>query len=201
MVHAEKTITGVETKVLKRIRLRAGLNNIFRENLSQQAETRVRPFRLKNFFTYKRNKVKLDPFHMCFTISLCVSLFHYKISLLFFRFFLLIFASNFSLRFAVVIFAWKQNKGKQNSSLFFAFFRLKFFALLPFSNFCFEAKQSKAKFKYFFSLFFRFFAFFAFFAFFFAFFHLIIVTLRFFCLIFAYFTFIFASDFWCVALK
>jgi hypothetical protein len=31
---------------------------------------RVRPFHLKNFFAYKRNKVKLDPFHMCFTISL-----------------------------------------------------------------------------------------------------------------------------------
>ncbi len=35
----------------------------------------------------------------------CVSLFHYKISLLFFRFFSLIFASNFSLRFPSVIFA------------------------------------------------------------------------------------------------
>ncbi len=31
---------------------------------------RVRPFRLKIFFTYKRNKANLDPFHMCFTISL-----------------------------------------------------------------------------------------------------------------------------------
>ncbi len=31
---------------------------------------RVRPFRLQNFFAYKRNKANLDPFHMCFTISL-----------------------------------------------------------------------------------------------------------------------------------
>jgi hypothetical protein len=31
---------------------------------------RVRPFRLKIFFAYKRNKADLDPFHMCFTISL-----------------------------------------------------------------------------------------------------------------------------------
>jgi hypothetical protein len=31
---------------------------------------RVCPFRLKIFFAYKRNKAKLDPFHMCFTISL-----------------------------------------------------------------------------------------------------------------------------------
>jgi len=29
---------------------------------------RVSPFRLKNFFAYKRNKANLDPFHMCFTI-------------------------------------------------------------------------------------------------------------------------------------
>jgi hypothetical protein len=31
---------------------------------------RVSPFRLKNLFAYKRNKANLDPFHMCFTISL-----------------------------------------------------------------------------------------------------------------------------------
>ncbi len=43
---------------------------------------------------------------------------------------------------------------------FFAFFRFKFFASLRFSHFCFEAKQSKAKFKsIFFSLFFAFVAF------------------------------------------
>jgi hypothetical protein len=27
-------------------------------------------FRLKIYFAYKRNKANLDPFHMCFTISL-----------------------------------------------------------------------------------------------------------------------------------
>jgi hypothetical protein len=32
--------------------------------------SRVRPFRFKIFFAYKRNKANLDPFHMCFTISL-----------------------------------------------------------------------------------------------------------------------------------
>ncbi len=30
----------------------------------------VSPCRLKIFFAYKRNKANLDPFHMCFTISL-----------------------------------------------------------------------------------------------------------------------------------
>ncbi len=67
----------------------------------------------------------------------CVSLFHYKISLLFFCFFSLIFASNFSLRFAKVIFALKLNKVKQNSSLlfcFFCFFSL-FFVYFVFSLF------------------------------------------------------------------
>ena len=63
----------------------------------------------------------------------CVSLFHYEISLLFFRFFSLIFASNFSLRFTWVLFASKRNKAKQNSSLFFHFFRFfsLFFAIFP----------------------------------------------------------------------
>ncbi len=117
----------------------------------------------------------------------CVSLFHYKISLLFFRFFSLIFASNFSLHFTWVIFASKRNKAKRNSSLFFRFFH--FFSLF-FAFFCFfcffsrfsalndslhfEGKQSKAKFKsifrffrffpHFFSLFSLFFAFFRFFS-------------------------------------
>ncbi len=118
----------------------------------------------------------------------CVSLFHYKISLLFFRFFLLLFASNFSLRSTLVIFASKWNKAKRNSSIFFCFFfaflhffslffaflafflaffcffRFKFFALLRFSDFCFKVKQSEAKFKSFFSLFSLFFPFFRFFS-------------------------------------
>ena len=79
-------------------------------------------------------------------------------------------------------------------SAFFAFFRLfrfKCFALLRFSDFCFEVKQSEAEFK----------PFFRFFHFFFAFFHLIFVSLQFFRLFFAYFTFIFASDFWCFTSK
>jgi hypothetical protein len=79
------------------------------------------------------------------------------------------FASNFSLRFDLVIFASKRNKAKRNSSLFFRYFR--FFSL--------------------FSLFFVFFAFF----------RLIFVSLQIFRLIFAYFTFVFASDFWCFTSK
>jgi hypothetical protein len=62
--------------------------------------SRVRPFCLKKYFAYNRNKAKLDPFLMC-------SLVHYKISLLLFRFFSLIFASNFSLHFDLVIFTSK----------------------------------------------------------------------------------------------
>ncbi len=122
----------------------------------------------------------------------------------------------FSLRSTLVVFASKWNKAKRNSSLFFRFFslfcffftffrifftffrffRFTFFALLRFSDFCFEVKQSEAKFKYFFSLFSLFSLFFAFFHFFWAFFRLIFVSLRFFRLIFAYVTFILASDFW-----
>jgi hypothetical protein len=50
---------------------------------------------------------------------------------------------------------------------FFAYFRVKFFASLHLSNFRFEAKQSEAKFKSIFSLFFIFFSlFFAMFRFF-----------------------------------
>ncbi len=74
--------------------------------------------------------------------------------------------------------------------LFFTFFRFKFFASLRFSNFCFEAKQSKAKFKPIFSLFSLFFTFFHFFLLFFHFF-------RFFSLFFHFFSlnFCFASIF------
>ncbi len=152
----------------------------------------------------------------------CVSLFHYKISLLFFRFFSLLFTSNFSLRFTWVIFASKQNKAKRNSSLFFRFFHffslffaffrifllfLLFFALnfsLCFDLVIFASKRNKAKrnsslFFCFFALFFHFFSLFLLF---FTFFRLIFVSkLGFFHLIFAYFTFVFASDFWCFATK
>jgi hypothetical protein len=87
---------------------------------------RVSPFRKKKFFAYKRNKANLIRFT-------CVSLFHYKISILFFRFFSLFslffafsrffrfFCFKFSLRFDLVIFALKRNKA------FFTFFR--FFSL------------------------------------------------------------------------
>jgi hypothetical protein len=75
---------------------------------------------------------------------------------------------------------------------FFASFCFKFFASLHFSNFRFEAKQSKAKFKsifllfftffHYFSHFFNFFFFFCFFSLFrfFHFFHLIFILLQFF---------------------
>jgi hypothetical protein len=87
---------------------------------------RVRPFCLKFFLLIseiKRNWIRFT----------CVSLVHYDISLLFCRFFLLIFASNFLLRFTVVIFASKRNKGKRNSSLFFRFFLafFRFFRFFP----------------------------------------------------------------------
>ncbi len=35
-----------------------------------EAGIRVRPFCLKIFFAYLRNKANLDPFHMCFACSL-----------------------------------------------------------------------------------------------------------------------------------
>ncbi len=105
---------------------------------------------------------------------------------------------------------------------FLASFRFQFFALLHFSNFRFEVKQSEAKFKSIFSLFFAFFTFFHFFSLvllfllFFALnfllrFDLVIFAWkrnkakqnlsRFFRLIFTYFTFVFASDFLCFASK
>ncbi len=85
----------------------------------------MRPFRLKNFSLVSEIKQNWIRFT-------CVSLFHYK-----FHFSSLIFASNFSLRFTLVIFASKWNKAIRNSSpfflfsffsLFFAFFR--FFRLI-----------------------------------------------------------------------
>ncbi len=87
---------------------------------------RVSPFRKKIFSLLS----EIKRIWIRFT---CVSLFHYKISLLFFRFFLLIFTSNFSLRFTWVIFTSKRNKAKRNSSLFFRFFSLFFAIFLIFS--------------------------------------------------------------------
>ena len=136
---------------------------------------RVSPFRLKKIFAYKRNKANLDPFHMCFTISLLIftSLFSLLFAYFRFKFFASLHLSNFC-------FEGKQSEAKFKSifrffSLFFAIFsifsnlfRFKFFASRRFSNFCFEANKAKRNS----SLFFRFFAFFHFFSHFFAFFSL-----------------------------
>jgi hypothetical protein len=132
----------------------------------------------------------------------CVSLFHYKISLLFFRLFSLTFASNFSLHFTrseIQVYFFAFFHFFRYFLHFFAIFRI-FFASLRFSNFCFEAKQSEAKFKSIFSFFLLFSLFFAFFHFF----HFFSLNFRFasiFSKIFAYFTFVFASDFCCFASK
>ncbi len=133
---------------------------------------RVSPFRLKKFSLISEMK----RIWIRFT---CVSLFYYKISLLFYRFFSLIFASNVLLRITWVIFASKRNKAKRISSLFFCFLSLfsLFFAIFRyfstffrFSNFCFKAKRNSSPFFRFFSLFSTFFRFFCFFPNFFTFF-------------------------------
>ncbi len=69
-------------------------------------------------------------------------------------------------------------------SLLFAYFRFKFFASLHFSHFCFQVKQSEAKFKSIFLLFSLFFAIFRIFSLFF----------RIFSLIFAFFRFSFFAS-------
>ncbi len=84
-------------------------------------------FAKKNFSLISETKMRI---WIPFT---CVSQFHYKISLLFFCFLSLIFASNFSLRFTLVIFALKRNKAKRNSGLFNRFFSLNFRFTLIFS--------------------------------------------------------------------
>ncbi len=91
-------------------------------------------------------------------------------------------------------------------SFFFAFFRFKFFASLRFCNFCFDIFAShKRKPLNFASI--QYFSHYSQFRFgwkkkqFYQFFRLIFVSLRFFCLIFSYFTLVFASDFWCFASK
>ncbi len=161
----------------------------------------VSPFRLKNFFTYKGNKANLDPFHMCFTISLWnfTSLFLLLFAYFRYKFFSSLHLSNFR-------FEAKQGEAKFKSiflvfSLFSLFFALNF--SLRFDLVIFASKQNKAKRNS--SIFFRFFRFFslffAFFAIFSLFLRLIFVSLRFVHIIFAYFTFVFASDFWCFASK
>jgi hypothetical protein len=58
---------------------------------------RVSPFRIKIFFAYKRNKANLDPFHMCYTISLSnfTSLFSLLFAYFLFKFFASLHLSNF----------------------------------------------------------------------------------------------------------
>jgi hypothetical protein len=147
---------------------------------------RMRPFRLQFFSLLSEIKRIL----ICFT---CVSLFHYKISLLFFRFkffaslrfsnfrfeakqseiqvyyFAFFVALKFSLRFDLVVFASKQNEGEN----FFASKEAKFniFRIISLPNFVSGEKKT------------------------------IFVSLQFFRLIFAYFTFVFSTDFWCFASK
>ncbi len=96
--------------------------------LVASVQSRVRPFRL-NFFSLIS---KIKRIWIRFT---CVLLFHYNISLLFLRFFSLIFISNFSVHFTLVIFASKRNKAKRNSSPFFRFFRFFHFLTLFFGFF------------------------------------------------------------------
>ncbi len=131
---------------------------------------RVRPFHLKNFLLIS----EIKRIWIRFT---CVSLFHYKISLLFFRFFSLIFASNFSLRFTLII----------RSEIQVYFFRFFLFFFTFFRFFCFFLLFFALTFLLRFDLVI------------FAFFRLIFISLRFFRLIFASLTFVFASDFWCFA--
>jgi hypothetical protein len=168
-------------------------------------QTRVSPFRLKNFFAYKRNKANLDPFHMCFTISLLIftSLFSLLFAYFRFKFFASLHLSNFRSEIQVNFFGFFSFF--HFFLLFFTFFRI-FFALnfsLRFDLLFFASKRTKrSEIQVYFLVFFRFFSlFFAFFCIFFTFFRLIFVSLRFFHLIFSYFTFIFASDFWCFASK
>jgi hypothetical protein len=80
----------------------------------------VSPYRLKNFFAYKRNKANLDRFT-------CVSLFHYKISLLFFRFFSLQIFRFASLEYFSLRSETKRSKIQVYFFTFFAFFH--FFSL------------------------------------------------------------------------
>jgi hypothetical protein len=72
-----------------RVRIQIRVFRLMGSGSGLMCRSRVSPFRFKKIFAYKRNKANLDPFHMCFTISLknFTSLFS------------LLFASNFLLRF------------------------------------------------------------------------------------------------------
>ncbi len=165
------------------------LTQMSSSNMDFLRGVRVRPFYLKIVFAYKWNKAKLDPFHMCFAISL------YNFTSLF-CFFSLLFAS---LHFSNFRFKVKQSEAKFMSIFllfftfftffpflllftFFAFFALNF--LLCFDLVIFASKGSKIQvyflvFSTFFFAFYAFFAFFWFFAFF-SFFRLIFISLWFF---------------------
>jgi hypothetical protein len=145
----------------------------------------VSPFRLKKIFAYKRNKANLDPFHLCFTISLqnFTSLFSLLFASFRFKFFASLHFVNFSFEVKRI-----EAKFKSIFSLFFAFFTFfrlfHFFSLfslftalnfsLRFDLVIFASKRNKVKrnSSLFFSLFSLFFTFFfAFFHFFSRFFH------------------------------
>jgi hypothetical protein len=82
----------------------------------------VSPFRLKKIFAYKRNKANLDPFHMCFTISLYnfTSLFSLLFAYFRFKFFASLHLSNFCL------------EAKQSEAKFKSIFMLILFDLPSF---------------------------------------------------------------------
>ncbi len=59
-----------ETKYRDRERENTGERGDGGRERRERETSRVSPFRLKICFAYKRNKANLDPFHLCFTISL-----------------------------------------------------------------------------------------------------------------------------------
>ncbi len=147
---------------------------------------RVSPFRFKKIFAYKRNKANLDPFHMCFTISLLIftSLFSLLFAYFRFKFFASLHLSNFR-------FEGKQSEAKFKSnffafftffhffSLFFTFFRI-FFAFnfsLRFDLVIFASKRTKrSEIQVYFFVFPLFFTFFRIFS---HFFHFFLLNFRF----------------------
>jgi hypothetical protein len=106
-------------------------------NIFNKARTRVRPFRLKNLF------LLISEIKRIWIRFTCVSLFHYKISLLFFCFFSLIFASEFfaPLHFSNFRFEAKEREAKFKSifSLFWLFFTFFGFFWLFLLNFYFTS--------------------------------------------------------------
>jgi hypothetical protein len=67
--HKQNILTSslIINSTLNSINVNKSLSMVYSE---ARGSTRVRPFCLKKIFAYKRNKANLDPFHMCFTISL-----------------------------------------------------------------------------------------------------------------------------------